>query len=51
MMAELKHPTEHPPVHIQLTKEQKKAIVDYVAKTGMNAGGGRRADDVCYWLR
>lgn len=33
-MAELKHPTEHPPVHIQLTEEQKKAIVDYVAKTG-----------------
>lgn len=33
-MAELKHPTQHPPVHIQLTEEQKRAIIDYVAKTG-----------------
>ncbi len=33
-MAELRRPEEHPPVHIELTEEQKKAIIDYVRRTG-----------------
>ncbi len=33
-MPELKRPEEFLPVHINLTEEQKKAIVDYVKRTG-----------------
>jgi hypothetical protein len=33
-MAQPVHPTQHAPVHIDLTDAQKKAIIDYVQKTG-----------------
>lgn len=33
-MATLKRPEQIAPIHIQLTEEQKKAIVAYVKKTG-----------------
>lgn len=33
-MAKLKNPVTIEPIHIKLTAEQKKAIVDYVKKTG-----------------
>jgi hypothetical protein len=33
-MAMLKNPDQIEPVHIKLTEEQKKAIVEYVKKTG-----------------
>lgn len=33
-MTPLKHPSEHAPIHIKLTDEQKKAIIDYVKETG-----------------
>ncbi len=28
------HPSQHPPIHIDLTDAQKQQIVDYIAKTG-----------------
>jgi len=34
MPREIKRPEEHAPINIALTEEQKKAIVEYVKKTG-----------------
>ena len=33
-MANPRHPSEHAPVHIKLTEEQKKQLIDYVRTTG-----------------
>jgi hypothetical protein len=32
---QFKRPEAHPPVHLNLTEDQKRAIIDYVAKTGL----------------